>query len=506
MLFNSVVFVLLFLPAVFLLFAYVHRRSIEASLLVLLIASIVFYAWWRPVYLLLLGASIGVNYAIGLRLQAAGASRGWLILGVALNLGCLAFFKYTDFFIGSLDDAFGFGIARPEIVLPLAISFYTFTQIAYLVDSWRGLVKDARFSDFALFVTFFPHLIAGPIVHHSELMPQFRKFMRREDLWQDLAFGLTWFSIGLFKKVVIADTIAAKIDPVYAAAKAGQLVTFLEAWAACLGYTVQLYFDFSGYSDMAVGLGLMFGVKLPLNFASPYKAVNIVEFWRRWHITLSRFLREYLYVPLGGNRKGPVRRYVNLMITMLLGGLWHGAGWTFVIWGTLHGVYLCLNHLWRGIKATLGWRQEGGYFARLGAGALTFMVVALAWVLFRADSLASAGNIFHGLVGGNGVLVSEKTGAWLAQHGALPAWIAVAPDKHVGALTTIDIFSWIAVALALVWLAPNTQQLMGEDGAHWYRWKPTFIWTSFATIASIVPLYYMLYLPNRIVRFIYYNF
>ncbi|WP_309246667.1 MBOAT family O-acyltransferase [Ramlibacter montanisoli] len=284
------------------------------------------------------------------------------------------------------------------MILPLGISFYTFTQIAFLVDTYQGKVTEFNFFRYALFVTWFPHLIAGPVLHHAEMMPQFaRKAVCRID-WQNVAVGLSIFVLGLAKKVLLADSIAEFASPVFDGVKAGAQPMLFEAWVGALAYTLQLYLDFSAYSDMAIGLSLMFNVRLPLNFDSPYKATSIIDFWRRWHMTLSRFLRDYLYIPLGGGRAGNARRYANLMTTMVLGGLWHGAGWTFVVWGTLHGCYLLVNHAWRAFRRRHGW-GEGGRAAALAAGALTFLAVVVGWVFFRADSMASAVTMLQGMTG-----------------------------------------------------------------------------------------------------------
>ena len=374
MLFNSYEFIFFFLPVVLAgFFALGTRGKARAAVGFLVVSSLFYYGWWDPTYLLLILASIGVNYRLGAALSRAredgadGVSRGrWLLrLGVALNLGALGWFKYANFVVDNVNSALGSDVHLAKIVLPLAISFFTFQQIAYLVDSHRGEAREHRFLHYCLFVTFFPQLIAGPIVHHGEMLPQFADGKTYRFRAENLSVGATVFFIGLFKKVVFADTIAQYGTPVFDAAANGVPMTFLPAWAGALAYTLQIYFDFSGYSDMAIGLGRMFGVRLPLNFHSPYKAVNIIDFWRRWHMTLSRFLRDYLYIPLGGNRNGKLKRYRNLFLTMVLGGMWHGAGWTFLVWGTLHGVYLMINHAWHGVRRALGFPDGSlGWFGR----------------------------------------------------------------------------------------------------------------------------------------------
>ncbi len=399
MLFNSYVFLLAFLPAAYCGFYLIARRSAAAANLFLACASLFFYGWWDWRYVPLLAGSVAFNYCAARRLldAAPAARRAWLAFAVAADLMLLGIFKYADFFI-STTDALGAQIPLLHLALPLGISFFTFTQIAYLVDIGRGEVESLRPTDYALFVTYFPHLIAGPVLHHREMMPQFAGPAMHHRNPHLLDAGLAVFAFGLAKKTLLADTIAPYADAVFAAAAAGTPLTPPEAWGGALAYAFQLYFDFSGYSDMAVGLSLMFGVRLPVNFLSPYKSASIIDFWRHWHMTLSRFLRNYLYVPLGGNRLGPVRRYANLMLTMLLGGLWHGAGWTFVAWGALHGLYLVINHGWRALcKRTpaltpmfAGWRGVS----------LTFFMVVLAWVFFRAASFGAAAHMLEAMFGG----------------------------------------------------------------------------------------------------------
>jgi alginate O-acetyltransferase complex protein AlgI len=336
MLFNSHEFISAFLPIVFAGFFLAARLSTRFATAWLCAASLAFYAWWSPIYVLLLLGSICVNYCIGREIGRRAAQERMLIArqllfgGIAINVVVLGYFKYTGFFVQML------GSAVPPVVtiiLPLGISFYTFTQIAYLVDAYRGKVAGYDPLHYALFVTYFPHLIAGPILHHNEMIPQFERPSTYRFSYENISAGMTIFFIGLFKKVILADGIAPPVGPIFDAAAAGVQLTFLEAWVGALCYSFQLYFDFSGYCDMAIGISRLFGIALPLNFHSPYKAENIIEFWRRWHMTLSRFLRDYLYIPLGGSRTTLRRRHVNVMVTMLLGGLWHGAGWTFILWG-----------------------------------------------------------------------------------------------------------------------------------------------------------------------------
>jgi alginate O-acetyltransferase complex protein AlgI len=326
------------------------------------------------------------------------------------------------------------------------------------VDTAQGKVKEFNFVRYALFVTYFPHLIAGPVLHHAEMMPQFAKRSVCHINWDNVAVGLTIFVLGLAKKVLIADSVADFSTPIFDAVKAGGTPMLFEAWIGALAYTLQLYFDFSAYSDMAIGLSLLFNVRLPLNFNSPYKATSIIEFWRRWHMTLSRFLRDYLYIPLGGSRHGAAQRYLNLMITMLLGGLWHGAGWTFVIWGALHGAYLLVNHGWRGFKQRMGW-HNGGRMATLGAGALTFLAVVVGWVFFRADSFSSAITMLQGMVGMNGVSLPESLESRLAQFAGQHQWLVFSGLHPLSPFSMLYALMMMLLGFAFAWLVPNVWQM-----------------------------------------------
>ena len=381
-----------------------------------------------------------------------------LVSAIAVNLIFLIYFKYANFFVDNLNALTGSAWTLANVVLPLGISFFTFTQIAFLVDTYQGKVKEFNFVHYALFVTYFPHLIAGPVLHHAEMMPQFARRSVCRINWDNVAVGLSIFVLGLAKKVLLADSVADFSTPVFEAVKAGGEPMLIEAWVGALAYTLQLYFDFSAYSDMAIGLSLMFNVRLPLNFNSPYKATSIIEFWRCWHMTLSRFLRDYLYIPLGGSRLGTSRRYVNLMLTMLLGGLWHGAGWTFVIWGALHGSYLLINHAWREVKARLGW-GNGGRLAALGAGALTFLAVVVGWVFFRADSFSSALTMLQGMAGMNGVSLPTSLQAHLAQVLPHAGWLNFQDNLPLTKLGNFNAASSITLGLLIVWLVPNVHQM-----------------------------------------------
>ncbi len=468
MLFNSPIFLFLFLPIVVFTFNFVGSRGhYRAAIAWLVSASLFFYGWWNPNYLILISVSLIFNYLLGSRIVTS-RSKAAMILGVAVNLFFLGFFKYANFFVDNINVIDGVNYHLEKIILPLAISFFTFEQISYIIDSYRGHAPKYRFLDYCLFVIFFPQLIAGPIVHHHEMLPQFKnKKVFRFRLPQFL-IGLTIFFIGLFKKVVIADTVAQYSTPVFDAAFTGlSPITFFAAWGGALAYTFQLYFDFSGYSDMAIGIARMCGILLPLNFHSPYKAVNIIDFWRRWHITLSRFLRDYLYIPLGGNRKGKSRRYLNIMITMLLGGLWHGAGWTYVIWGGLHGFYLLINGAWRNLRVAIGADPASSTLLGRGLSRLvTFMAVVVAWVFFRAESLNAAIEVLRGMAGLNGFVLP---GRLLELMGRLGLGSLGTFLQSLGWQFMYDEFfnnPWEVVLLSLLlfwcWFAPNTQQVMAR--------------------------------------------
>lgn len=440
MLFNSYSFIFLFLPVVFFGMFYLGRRSHRLAAVWLGLASLTFYAMWEPRFVLLLLGSIAFNYCAGYLIgkrHTAGAfkqAKYLLIFAIAANLGLLCYFKYVNFFISSVNQFSGINLVQTEIFLPLGISFFTFTQLAFLVDVQRGLTREYNFEHYLLFVTYFPHLIAGPVLHHKQMMPQFSKPSTYRINIENVSIGLTIFVLGLAKKVLIADNVAEFSTPIFNAARDGQTLALLEAWTGALAYTLQIYFDFSGYSDMAIGLSLMFNIRLPMNFDSPYKATSIIDFWRRWHITLSNFLRDYLYIPLGGNRKGTAQRYSNLMITMLLGGLWHGAGWTFIIWGGLHGLYLIINHAWRAVTSHLGWKPQGP-LAQLIFGAMTFIAVVISWVFFRAENFTTAYSMLSSMFGA---------------HDFMPeSWV---PPRE--ALKLIIPF------LLLTWLTPNVRQML----------------------------------------------
>jgi alginate O-acetyltransferase complex protein AlgI len=473
MLFNSPVFLLAFLPITLAAFWLIGRgRTDRAARVWLLLASLVFYGWWDPRYLILLVGSIALNFTVGTALRRR-PRRALLAAGIAADLGILAYFKYLDFLRGTVNAALGTSLPLLHIALPLGISFFTFEQIAYLVDTYRDGDTPHPPSDYALFVAFFPRLVAGPILRAREIFPQFERAGTHASGIGTIV-GLTIFTLGLAKKVLIADVVAPSATRVFTAAAGGVPVHFFEAWGGALAYTVQLYFDFSGYSDMAIGLALLFGLRLPLNFASPYKSADIIEFWRRWHMTLSRFLRDYLYIPLGGNRAGRVRRYANLMITMLLGGLWHGASWTFVFWGGLHGTYLLVNHAWRGWREARG-LAGGRWWTRAAAQTLTFVVVVVGWVFFRAPTWRGAITMLAGMAGAHGVAIPDRLAHALGS--VLPNAVRAG---GLGVFGRAPASLALIGALLIVWLAPNTEQLTARwhpvlddvEPTRW-EWRPT---------------------------------
>ena len=459
MLFSSYAFLLGFFPVSLTAMALAGHRT-NVRIVLILAVSLFFYGWWDWRYVPLLLGSIAANYVLGGRLQRCvsdgrqQAANVVLTVGIVFDLLVLGVFKYLHFVLGNIDALTGADWTITHLVLPLGISFWTFEQISYLVDLRRGARYQRDLLRYALFVLFFPRLVAGPILRFGEIEPQLR---RRETgaILPDLAVGLSIFAIGLAKKACLADGIAPYVGAGFAGAIQAPGPDLFAAWGAALAYTCQLYFDFSGYSDMAIGAARCFGIRFPANFNSPYKASNIVEFWRRWHMTLSRFLRDYLYIPLGGNRRGPVRRYANLMITMLLGGLWHGAAWTFVIWGGLHGVYLMVNHGWAALC-----RPSERPIARLIASAMTFVAVVVGWVFFRSVSVAAAWHMLRGMIGLNGAAIPEAVFVHLGVLQSGLQALGVVADGNEGGWSFVSLWGWIAGLLALAWLAPNTQQIM----------------------------------------------
>ncbi len=505
MLFNSPVYLFLFLPlAVLVYYTLNARRLVYAAKLWLVFASLFFYGYWNPVYLVLIGASILVNFGIGRALhpdnqgytRIAGRQlprKATLAIGILFNLGLLGYFKYADFFIANYNALTSSAVGPLHLVLPLAISFFTFQQVAYLVDSYQSDTQEYDFPNYCLFVTFFPQLIAGPIVHHREMMPQ---FMRRRNAvidYRNMALGLFIVSLGLLKKIYVADSFAVWAN---AGFEAKHTLNLLEAWGTSLSYTFQLYYDFSGYSDMAIGGALLFNIYLPVNFNSPYKALSIREFWQRWHMTLSRWLRDYVYIPLGGNRFGKLQTLNNLFITFVLGGLWHGAGWTFVIWGTLHGAAMCIHRAWM----LLGLRMHAWL-----AWPVTFLFINCTWVFFRAPSVRDALHILKSMAGLNGLGGIEGPARFAGE--AARFLTGTYGDIFAGPLLlvpfSLDKFAVIFGFVALI--LPNSLEISGYQR---YGGRILFGRTSlFLAVQSAVLLFALFrLLSSHPSAFLYFNF
>ncbi len=492
MLFTTVPFLLMFLPITLVGFFMLGRWKPSAAAAWLLLASLCFYGFWMPEFVLLLVGSMAVNFLAGMciaKSEPGGASRrAFLALAITLNLALLGYFKYANFFVSNFNAATGVNLQLAQVILPIGISFYSFTQIAFLVDTYRHKVKEFNPVHYGLFVTYFPHLIAGPVLHHAQMMPQFAQAETYRVNGSNLAAGMCIFALGLFKKVVLADGVAPYADAIFQPADAGAAPSFREAWLGALAYMMQLYFDFSGYSDMAIGLSWMFNVRLPINFDSPYKAGSISDFWRRWHISLSTFLRDYLYFALGGNRHGAARRYANLAMTMILGGLWHGASWSFVLWGALHGTYLMVNHAFRALcgealSARLAQLRSYRFFSWL----LTMLAVLVAWVLFRAETLPGALRLLGSLVPGSG-----ETGTDVL------LWNA---GLHLSTG-----LAWCAVLGAIAFLAPNSNRI-AEQLLLLARRKGELRWFM-GTLGVCLALFLLLINTARdsVSAFIYFNF
>lgn len=501
MLFNSFGFLLLFFPftlcGFYSLAGLKNLRIVQAWLIV---CSLFFHAYWRASYTWLFVVSMTINYFLGriCSLKPDNVRNGFnlpklaVISGIVFNLGLLAYFKYLNFLANILSSTTGYFVDVGEIILPLAISFYTFQQIAYLADMYRDKGKvHYTLREYVSYLAFFPHLIAGPIVRHQVLIKQLNNLDLLSFRTKNVLSGLVIIFIGLFKKVILADSAAMYVNPIFATVAHGLPVGMIDAWLAAVLFSFVIYFDFSGYSDMAIGLARTFNVRFPENFCSPYKSASIIEFWQRWHITLSLFLRDYLYFSLGGNRKGKFRQSGNLLMTMLLGGLWHGAGWNFVIWGGLHGIYLIIAHAWR------GWAGRKLFFGRGLAKTLTFLAVAIAWVFFRANTTSEAKLILIGMSGKNGLYSLVDLPSGYFDNGILSA---------------------IALCIVLLFIVnclPNTQQFMrlfrpviGSTSRNLSGVFNRLVWQfNFQTIALtiLIACYVMTKLDN-IQAFIYFRF
>jgi alginate O-acetyltransferase complex protein AlgI len=544
MLFNSPEFLLGLLPVSLLGFFCLGGLGLhQSAILWLTIASLFFYGWWNVWYVPLLLCSILLNFLVGEKLRAGGG-RLWLVFGVAGNILVLGYYKYIGFLADVVSGAAGLNWAIPHVVLPLAISFFTFQQIAYLVDCHAGLVKETSLPNYAAFITFFPHLIAGPITHHKEMIPQFQSERIFSPQPLSLVLGTSIFLVGLFKKVAIADVIAPYANQVFDAAASNKPLTAIDAWIGAFAYTLQLYFDFSGYSDMAIGAGLLFGIRLPQNFSSPLRAANIVEFWQRWHMTLTRFITSYIYNPIvlawsrsRTRRKLPLIQpgrttpgafvwllLIPVMISMTISGIWHGAGYQFLFWGALHGGYLVAYHLWREVKMRIWPDGRTGFpFGRSLAIALTLTCVVASMVLFRSPSATAAMHMFSCMFGANGIVVP-------AEHGWANLPVVSALVHVLNLKVGYQMFPYkeplmlIIPLLIFVLAAPNIYELMGDyetalvakqakprANANWwrwpfrdFRWRPSLGYSVLIGILTFVTLTRMLL--NAPSEFIYFRF
>lgn len=487
MLFSSSEYLLVFLPITVLGYFWLNRAvGHAAGKAWIVLASLLFYSWWSLAYLWLMTGSVLFNYFAGRHLAHLQGSIARIALGMAVlaNLGLLGYYKYADFFISNLSHISDSPTAVSNVVLPLGISFFTFTQIAYLVDVYRNKAREYSLLNYVLFVAFFPHLIAGPILHHGEMMPQFNHAPSSRINWQNLYSGAYLIGLGLFKKAVLADSLSPIVSETF---DSSSPVIFHQAWIGSLAYTLQLYFDFSGYTDIAIGSALMFNIRMPVNFNSPYKAQDIQDFWRRWHMTLSRWLRDYLYIPLGGSRNGLARCHAALIITFVLGGLWHGANWTFIIWGLAHGAATVVHKSWRSFH----W-----HLPPLAGWALTFLFVNATWVLFRADTLSSAGNILQGMCGLNGFATTETIYHLLANILEADTWnplLTASPGRNL---------LMSAGALAIAWWTPNSNTLTLELPENEIKISHALV----ASVTTGFALFYLLFLTTGTASFIYFYF
>lgn len=520
MLFNSYEFIFIFLPIVLVGFHFIGKYCRHRIAIAWLVgSSLFFYGWWNPAYLVLLLFSIVFNYSFGTAINNIGnekiSKKIVLIIGIIINLGILGYFKYANFFIDNLNAFTDTNVFLNEIILPLGISFFTFQQITYLVDSFYNETKEYNFLHYCLFVTFFPQLIAGPIVHHKEMLPQYRNHAMYLIHSKNVTIGLTIFILGLFKKVVLADGISVYSSPVFNAAEIGTQLTLFESWFGAIAYSFQLYFDFSGYSDMAIGLARMFGIKLPLNFNSPYKATNISDFWRQWHMTLSRLIRDYLWDPISlkMTRHAVKNNYnafgmfsLTIVIPILFSffwiGLWHGAGWNFIIFGMIHGMYIVSHNIWKTATNKVNFRLNSSI-----CWLITFIAVTISWVPFRAESIDGALNIFNAMFGFNGLSISKSllgnigvAEEWLKFHnvkfnGFFHNYVFGGDNPYLGVV-------WLLVLLTIVTKLPNTMQFMqmfnSDTNNYIYKeirsenkflgWKATTLWAIFIGILFCIAI------------------
>ena len=490
MLFNSYEFIFAFLPISFFVYFYLNRkRLVTASKAWLVLTSLFFYSWWNIAYLPLILISILVNYTITNTMfeydeakKKYFSKKSLLQIGLAFNIGLLVYFKYMDFFIENTNSIFGSDIGSLHLALPLAISFFTLQQIAFLIDSYEGLVQEKNFLDYTIFVTFFPQLIAGPIVHHKEMMPQFSSIRNKVINYKNIALGLFIFSIGLFKKVVIADTFA-----VWASAgfDVSTTLNFLEGWATSLSYTFQLYFDFSGYTDMAIGAALLFNIKIPQNFNSPYKATGMIDFWQRWHITLTNFITAYIYTPIIRSFKKLTfhKAMIATVITFLIVGLWHGAAWMFVVYGGLHGVGIVINHYWKKTKIKMN---------KILAWFITFNFVNITFVIFRAKDWDSAIKVLSSMFDINNIVIQEKFAkklSFLSEYG-----INFGEVIHMTHIDN-DLVNWLTAAFIIVLFFNNSQEKLNQ-------YKPKILYALYTALMFVSALL----LLHRKSVFLYFNF
>lgn len=485
MLFNSIEFIFFFLPIAFIIyFILIKCRFIEGSKVWLVLSSLFFYSWWNIAYLPLILISIVVNFIIGRVLSKQIALTPFyrkliLIGGLVFNVSLLGYFKYADFFLENVNFFAGTSFDLLHLTLPLAISFFTFQQIAFLVDSYNRDAQEHNILNYSLFVSFFPQLIAGPIVHHKEMMPQYASLKNKLINYKNISIGMFIFSIGLFKKVAIADTFATWANVGFSSSAT---LTMLESWVVSLSYTFQLYFDFSGYTDMAIGLALLFNIKIPINFYSPYKALNIQDFWRRWHMTLSRFLTQYVYIPLGGNRKGINRTYINIMIIFVISGLWHGAGWTFIFWGFLHGFATVINRFWSKFNI---------HMPVILAWFITFNFINITWVFFRAETWTDATNVIKAMVGFNGV--------------GLPNSIANAMPFIPDILISSNNFEGLRLASVMIVLSLIVVLFFKNSNQMSQQFKPS-VSNALIFLLAIAMTLFIYFIRNTNSEFLYFNF
>jgi len=488
MLFNSYIFIFIFLPAVFFIyFGLILNKKNYLAKCWLVIASLFFYGWWNIYFLPILIVSILVNFSITRKIQSLKKNKNdakprkiFFLTGLLFNIAFLGYFKYRDFFLETINQIFQSDFVLLHLVFPLGISFFTLQQIAFLVDAYEDLADEPNFIDYSVFVAFFPQLIAGPIVHHQEMMPQFSAFQNQRVDYKNITQGVLIFFIGLFKKVVIADTFAGWATTGFDDATT---LTFIEAWATSLSFTFQLYFDFSAYSDMAVGIALLFNIKLPNNFNSPYKALNIRDFWRRWHMTLGRFLKDYIYIPLGGNRLGSFRLHINLIATFLLCGLWHGAGGIFIFWGALHGIALVTYQFWLQMNIKMH------YFL---AGTLTFLFVNFSWIFFRAKEWEDAIKVIRGMLGFSGVVVTTDLIEALPFVKNFGFYVG---DHLLNIEASDDVFRMLFLAGIMIFFGKNSTHISNTASMSWV----TIIIASFVIVLSIFSL-------GKESPFLYFNF